>query len=66
MSGDTAVAMMRAILLGQAWPPEGIEDTAVNRALWDEITADIRALPSNVIPEIPFEWPDGNNGKESE
>lgn len=56
--GDDAVRMQRAIMSGGSYPPPGIDDTPGNRALWDEIAADIEAMPDGMLPDLPHDWPE--------
>jgi hypothetical protein len=52
--GTPAVQILRAILAGARYPPDGIPATPENRALWDKITADVAAMATaHVIPDIP-------------
>jgi hypothetical protein len=46
-------AITTAVILGRAWPPPGVPDTAATRAVRDKVAADIAAMPPGVIPDIP-------------
>jgi hypothetical protein len=54
--GAVAAAMMREILAGGAYPPDGVPDTPANRTLWDQIGRDIESLPDGVVPDLPADW----------
>lgn len=56
------MAMQRAIMAGQEFPPAGVAGTPENRAIWDKIAGDMENMPPGTVPEIPGEWvemPDG-------
>lgn len=53
-----AITMLRAIVSGARYPPDGIPDTPRNRKLWDQIKASVADLPPGVVPDIPAEWAD--------
>ncbi len=55
-AGDTAIAILRALLAGDSYPPPGVTDTPANRALWAETAQAIEDLPGGVIPDIPADW----------
>jgi hypothetical protein len=54
--GGDAIGMLRAILAGQPYPPEGVADTPANKDLWAAICADIENMPGGVLPDIPADW----------
>jgi hypothetical protein len=56
-AADT-VAMLKAILAGEDFPPDGVADTPANRAEWAAIAQGIEDLPPGVLPEIPTDWTD--------
>ena len=56
MSGADAMAMLKALLRGDEYPPPSVEDTPRNRELWDAIAADIEAMPPGVMPDVPGDW----------
>ena len=59
----TAIAMLRAILAGAAYPPPGITDTRAHRELWDSIAADVeRMTAAGITPEVPADWADWAGG----
>jgi hypothetical protein len=53
-----AITMLRAILAGARYPPDGIADTPEHRRLWDGIVASVEGLPPGVLPDIPADWAD--------
>ena len=53
MAGTDAVALLIAVVFGRPWPPPGVPDTPRNRALREEIIAEVDALPPGVIPDVP-------------
>jgi hypothetical protein len=54
---ELSVIMARAIASGDDWPPAGVPDTPDNRALWDEITANVQELRAQGIqPDVPSDW----------
>ena len=57
-SGADTVAMLRAILAGDEFPPPGVPDTPENRQAWAGIAQSVEDLPPGVIPEIPTDWTD--------
>ncbi len=59
VSAEDAAMIMRGLLLGESFPPEGVADTPASRSLLAELKADIAALPEGATPEIPFEIPGG-------
>lgn len=51
--------MLVALGNGQPYPPPGVEDTAENRALWDQIKADLADMKARGIkPDVPWEYAD--------
>jgi hypothetical protein len=56
MSGDDAVAMLKARLAGGMYPVDGVPDTPRNRDLWERIGREVADMPPGVTPEIPGEW----------
>lgn len=57
VDGDVVTAIQTALVLGKPWPPPGVPDTPANRAVRDEITAAIAAMPPGVTPDVPSDWP---------
>ena len=54
MAGTDAVGLLLAVLSGRPWPPRGVDDTPRNRALRDEIAADVdRIVARGWIPDVP-------------
>lgn len=43
-TGETATAMLKAILAGKDYPPEGVPDTAHNQEMWERIKREIEDL----------------------
>jgi hypothetical protein len=56
ISGDTSVAMLRAYLAGDSFPPDGVEGTPENRQRWDDIARACDEMPKGVSPDVPFDW----------
>lgn len=54
--GGAAVAMLRAHLAGQDYPPEGIPDTEHNRQVWNSIGEDLANMPEGVLPDVPSDY----------
>lgn len=54
--GATAVAILRALLAGDGYPPEGVPDTPANAALWAEYAQALEDLPGGVTADIPADW----------
>jgi hypothetical protein len=57
-SGADTTAMLKAILAGDDFPPEGVPDTPATRQAWADIAQSVEDLPAGVIPEIPPDWAD--------
>ena len=43
--GEVAAAILKAIALGEDYPPEGVEDTPENRQTWEQTKRDIEKMP---------------------
>lgn len=54
--GDNATAMLKAILAGEDYPPEGIPDTPHNQEVWERMKREIENLPPGTIVDIPADW----------
>jgi len=54
MAAD-AIAMLRAVLSGEDYPPPGFEDTPGNRALYEQMMREVEELPAGVLPKIPWD-----------
>jgi hypothetical protein len=59
MSGADAVAILKALLAGEDYPPAGVADTPASRKLWADIAQSVDDLPAGVIPDIHTDWPSG-------
>lgn len=57
-SGDAITTILKAIMLGDDYPPEGIADTPENREIWEKIKREIKNLPPGTVVDIPFDWAD--------
>ena len=55
-SGVT-ITLTGAAALGGGFPP-GVPDTPGNRALFEQIKADIAAMPRGVVVDLPWEYAD--------
>ncbi|MGH3218966.1 MAG: hypothetical protein ACRDPY_09710 [Streptosporangiaceae bacterium] len=51
--GEVATAILKAILLGGDYPPEGVEDTPHNRQVWDAMKRDVGNVPPGDVVDIP-------------
>jgi hypothetical protein len=58
MSTGDAVAILKAIMQGDDYPPKGVADTPDNRRMWDEIKREIENMSPGMIVDIPFDWAD--------
>ena len=48
------VPMLCAILDGQDYPPAGVPDTPLHRAVWDRVAAQVaEPIAAGIIPDIP-------------
>lgn len=54
--GENATAMLKAILAGKDYPPDGVPDTPHNRQVWERMKHEIENLPPGTIVDIPFDW----------
>lgn len=52
MSAGDAIAIMQ----GDDYPPEGVEDTPESRRVWDETKREVENMPPGAVVEIPFDW----------
>ena len=48
--------MLKAILAGKDYPPEGVPDTAHNQEMWEQIKREIEDLPPGTVVDIPSDW----------
>lgn len=56
---DLAVKLLTSRLRGDRYPPDGVEDTAEARDLWNQIGSDLVDMKkAGVTPEIPYEYAD--------
>ena len=49
-----------AAALGAGFPP-GVPDTPENRALFEQIKADIAAMPDGTVADVPWDYADGDD-----
>jgi hypothetical protein len=54
--GEIATAMLKAILAGKDYPPEGVPNTAHNREMWERMKREIEDLPPGTVVDIPSDW----------
>lgn len=57
--GEVAVVLTGAAAAGGGFPPS-VADTPANRALWEEISAQVKAMPEGTIVDIPPDWAGGD------
>lgn len=55
MGGD-AITILKAIMMGKDYPPEGVADTPENREIWEKPKREIENLPPGTIVDIPADW----------
>ena len=58
MSTGDAAAILKVIMRGDDYPPEGVADTPDNRRIWDEAKREIENVPPGSVVDIPFDWAD--------
>lgn len=56
--GAVATMILKAIMAGGAYPPEGVPDTPHNRQVWESMKADVDSLPPGGIVDIRPDWAD--------
>lgn len=54
--GEVATAILKAIMRGEDYPPEGVPGTPHNRGVWDRMKHEIDNLPPGAIVDIPYDW----------
>jgi hypothetical protein len=63
MAGHSdAVEILLAVVLGREYPPPGVEDTARNRALRDDLVRELADWPPGMIVEVPADQVIGPSG----
>lgn len=58
VAGDVVTTLAGAAALGAGFPPT-VPDTPANRALFEQISAEIAAMPEGVMPDLPWDYSDG-------
>lgn len=53
MSAGDAIAILKAIMRGDDYPPEGVEDTPDNRQTWETTRRQVEEMPPGAIIDIP-------------
>jgi hypothetical protein len=57
-----ATQMLTAYMRGDRYPPDGIEDSAENRDLWNQIADEVQDMRAKGIGiEVPSEYADGDD-----
>jgi hypothetical protein len=56
--GAVATAILKAIMAGGDYPPEGVPDTPHNRGVWDRMKRDVENVPPGEVVDIPSDWAD--------
>lgn len=56
--GGTATLILRAIMAGEEFPPDGVADTPHNRQVWDSMKQEAGSIPSGDVVDIPHDWTD--------
>lgn len=52
--GDVAITILKAIMLGDDYPPEGVEDTPENRRTWETTKRQVEEIvAAGGIVDIP-------------
>ena len=56
--GAVATAILKAIMAGGGYPPDGVPDTPRNRRVWDKMKQEVSSLPPGEAIDIPSDWAD--------
>lgn len=53
---DDSVIMLKALLAGESYPPDGITPSPEAKAQWDQIASELASMPAGVVPDIPWDY----------
>ena len=56
---EVATILTGAAALGGEFPP-AVPDTPANRALWEEISGQVAAMPPGTVVDVPPDWAGGD------
>lgn len=54
--GEVATAILKAIMAGGEYPPDGVPDTPHNRQVWDQMKREVGEVPAGDVVDIPSDW----------
>jgi hypothetical protein len=57
-SSELVTTLTGAAALGSGFPPS-VPDTPANRALFEQISAEIDAMPDGTVVDLPWDYTDG-------
>jgi hypothetical protein len=56
--GAVATAILKAIMGGGEYPPDGVPDTPHNRQVWGSMKREVANLPPGATIDLPSDWAD--------
>ena len=54
--GAVATVILKAIMAGGGYPPDGVPDTPHNKQVWESMKQEIAELPPGETVDIPSDW----------